>query len=100
MGYQTQAGQEGDQHPAHEGRAGVPGAGLLPHHREEAPLLHHQHHRSLCALLLPLPPRLLLTCQRSVLVVSKTLIRPWSHQTYPSLEKSCNRSTISGNVSF
>lgn len=65
VGDQTQACQEGDQQTVHKGWSGVSGGDLLPHHPEKAPLLHHQHHCSVCALLLALPPGLLLTCQRS-----------------------------------
>lgn len=62
VGNQTQTSQEGDQHSLHWRWAGVPGGDFLPHHPEKAPLLHHQHHCSLCALLLARATCLLLTC--------------------------------------
>lgn len=64
VGHQTQASEKADKRSVQSGWAGTPGSGFLPRYPEKAPLLHHQHHHSLCALLLTLPSRLLPACQR------------------------------------
>lgn len=95
VGHQTQAGQEGDQHSVQKAWARVPRGHLFPHHPEKAPLLHHQHHRSLCALLLPLPPCLLLTCKRFFfphlcLKTGSCWVRTLSHEPRHTVGEFCS----------